>query len=152
MVQGGRVLTIKRSVGTRTYFVLPGGGVEPGESVEAACVREAREETGFGVRIVRELFAISGHDRTEHYFVAEPVEGTLQLGGPEARRNTPENRYELVWMSAPELETVPLVPEPARRACCELLIVVAGSQSPSLNAKRGLRSQGSSLRTKSTDA
>jgi ADP-ribose pyrophosphatase YjhB (NUDIX family) len=36
-------------------WTLPGGGVEYAETVEAAVVREVREETGYGVELVRPL-------------------------------------------------------------------------------------------------
>jgi 8-oxo-dGTP pyrophosphatase MutT (NUDIX family) len=35
--------------------VVPGGGIEPGESVEEAALREVIEETGLEVRVVREI-------------------------------------------------------------------------------------------------
>jgi ADP-ribose pyrophosphatase YjhB (NUDIX family) len=38
-----------------SYWVLPGGGCEAGETYAAAAVREVREETGIDVRVVRRL-------------------------------------------------------------------------------------------------
>lgn len=40
----------------RTYWVIPGGGLEPGEMPEACVRREMREETGLEVRVERFLF------------------------------------------------------------------------------------------------
>jgi 8-oxo-dGTP diphosphatase len=49
--------------------IVPGGGVEPGETPAEAGVREVREETGLDVRVVREL----GVDEGTHFFQAAPV-------------------------------------------------------------------------------
>ena len=45
------ILLTKRTDNGR--WCLPGGGMDPGESVEEACIREAYEETGLHVRIIR---------------------------------------------------------------------------------------------------
>lgn len=45
----GRVLLIHRT--DNDLWALPGGGVDTGESVAEAAVRETREETGFDVQV-----------------------------------------------------------------------------------------------------
>ena len=49
----GRLLLIEQERPSGRQWRLPGGGVEPGESMVEAAVREAREETGLAVRIGR---------------------------------------------------------------------------------------------------
>ncbi|MFN9327177.1 MAG: NUDIX domain-containing protein [Flavobacteriales bacterium] len=49
----GRILVMER--GTKPFkgsWVLPGGLIDPGETVEDACVREVEEEVGLKVRVV----------------------------------------------------------------------------------------------------
>ncbi|MBF0208465.1 MAG: NUDIX hydrolase [Oligoflexia bacterium] len=36
-------------------WVIPGGGIEKGESPETAAVRETKEESGFNVKIIRKV-------------------------------------------------------------------------------------------------
>lgn len=49
--EGGRVLLQRRS--DNGHWNLPGGRLELGESLAAACARELREETGLEVEVLR---------------------------------------------------------------------------------------------------
>lgn len=62
---------------------LPKGKLSPGESEEAAALREVEEETGLRCRIVRFLQTVtyadrSGRPKTVAYWLMEPVEGELR--------------------------------------------------------------------------
>jgi 8-oxo-dGTP pyrophosphatase MutT (NUDIX family) len=58
----GRVLLQQRS--DNGFWNLPGGGLELGESVAEACVREVREETGLEVEVVRLIGVYSAPEIT----------------------------------------------------------------------------------------
>lgn len=56
IVDGGRVLMIRRRVAEgELSWAFPGGGVEDGETVEDAAVRETAEETGLTVAAIKTL-------------------------------------------------------------------------------------------------
>jgi mutator protein MutT len=51
-----RILLIKRAtVPFKGFWALPGGRVDPGETVEQTVVREVKEETGLTVEIVSKV-------------------------------------------------------------------------------------------------
>jgi 8-oxo-dGTP diphosphatase len=51
-----KVLLIKRrTLPFKGYWALPGGRVDPGETVEQTIVREVKEETGLDVAVVRKI-------------------------------------------------------------------------------------------------
>lgn len=84
-----KVLLTRRADNGR--WCLPGGHVEPGETVAEACIRELQEETGLQARIVRLIgvyssphFVLDYGERGRFQVVAlnfevEPVGGALGL-------------------------------------------------------------------------
>ncbi len=86
----GRLLLIKR--GREPFkgrYALPGGFVEIGETVEAAALRELKEETGIDGRILRliGLYSDPGRDPVRHTvaaaYLVEPLT-TDAVGGDDA--------------------------------------------------------------------
>jgi len=64
-------------------WVLPGGGIDPGESPEEAIVREMQEATGYEVAISRKVAHYSPSSRfteTTHFFECAIVGGKASRG------------------------------------------------------------------------
>ncbi len=100
----GEVLMIRR--GTTPFegsWCLPGGLVDPGETVEAAAIREVQEETGLEVSIgtVVGIYSESGRDPRGHYVTiavrAESVKGDPKttLEATEIAWKDPRKKLEM---------------------------------------------------------
>ena len=48
--QENKVLMVKNKGEQSSYYTLPGGAVEPGETLVEGAIREVKEETGFRSR------------------------------------------------------------------------------------------------------
>ncbi len=72
------VLLVKRR--DVPVWVLPGGGIDPGETPEEAAVREVQEESGLEVRIIRKVAVYTPTGKlssTAHLFECQIIQGEL---------------------------------------------------------------------------
>ena len=99
---GGGIVLIKRK-NPPEGWALPGGFVDYGESLEEAAVREAKEETGLDIELVRQFHTYSSPDRDPRFHTITTVyiaraNGTPQAGADakEARVFTRENLPEKI--------------------------------------------------------
>ena len=84
IIDGDYVYLIKRHViGRPTYFSIPGGGIEKGESPEEAAKREIKEELGIDVKLIDKLGIYPGGDGLHHIFIGKAIGGELGTGTGE---------------------------------------------------------------------
>jgi 8-oxo-dGTP diphosphatase len=82
----GRVLIVRRGTPPmQGVYTLPGGGVELGETLEQAVVREIREETGLAIEPIalagyRQVIARDAAGRIERHFVILPFAARYLAG------------------------------------------------------------------------
>jgi 8-oxo-dGTP pyrophosphatase MutT (NUDIX family) len=90
MFKGKQLITTKHFVeGYGEYFLLPGGGLEKGESPIETIKRECKEELGINVKVDRLLFFKSGYDKLkeetylELIFLCVSSEENFQILDPD---------------------------------------------------------------------
>ena len=110
-INEGKILLLYRFKGGEEYYVFPGGGVEDGESITQAAIREAAEETGLVVTLKKKLWEHANGERTEHYFLVDTFNGETKIGGPEETRQSEDNVYRLEWVPLDKVANLKLLPE-----------------------------------------
>lgn len=104
--EGGRVFATQRGYGNyKDWWEFPGGKIEPGETPEAAVVREIQEELGTKVAVDRFLTTVE-YDYPEFHlsmdcFFCHIEEGELTLLEHEAAKWLPlGNLRQVNWLPA----------------------------------------------------
>jgi 8-oxo-dGTP diphosphatase len=105
----GRILVVRRArPPSEGLWSIPGGRVEPGETLAQAARREVREETGLDVDVQE----ILGHVEIPHgdlvYDVADFVATVRGVVPPLAAG---DDASEARWVTAAELSDLPTTPQ-----------------------------------------
>ena len=107
IVESSRLLVIRRAAGISAggKICFPGGGIEAGESEDAAVVRELGEELNLRVRPIRRLWeCVTPWNVHLAWWLTRRLDD-------EAPRPHPEEVAEYFWLSVDELEShVDLLP------------------------------------------
>jgi ADP-ribose pyrophosphatase YjhB (NUDIX family) len=83
---------------------VPSGRIEKGETPEECCIREVKEETGYDVRVIENLFVketvIKGINVKTYYFKVE------KIGESEGINDPDKTIIEAAWKSLSELDNL----------------------------------------------
>ncbi len=117
MERGGTLLLVRHQKPDRDpYWVLPGGRLEPGETIPGCAEREVAEETGLtarfsGVLYVSEFLREGRHtvDVIARMEVSGDEEASLG-SDPEVAPGSDPTLMELRWVGVEELEQIELLP------------------------------------------
>ena len=90
-IDGAGIVLIKRKNPPHGW-AIPGGFVDYGESVEAAAVREAKEETSLDVELTRLLGVYSDPDRDPRFHTVSTVFVARASGNPVGQDDAAEAR------------------------------------------------------------
>ncbi len=106
LIENGNILLVEQNVGAAVQraWSLPGGAVEPGETLETCLIREMQEETGLHIAIERLLYVcdrIAGGRHVVHItFAVKRIGGRLCTGlEPEPGAN-PIHSVRMVPLTA----------------------------------------------------
>ena len=100
-----KILLIKRGTTVfRGYWALPGGKVEPEETVEEAVIREVKEETGLKVSIIKKIGQYQ--EKGENNGIEYDYYPTCFLVKPE-KGKTKRQKQEIIQIKLFKINEIP---------------------------------------------
>lgn len=113
LIKKDEVLLIHRK-NEKEYFVFPGGGVEEGETIEQAVIRELMEEMTLEIKINKLLYRhIYDNDTEQYFYLCDYVSGKPKLGeDSEEKKKMLEGKdfYNPLWVKIEKLKNMLIYP------------------------------------------
>ena len=119
IIQDGRLLAIRKRSGDHSYYVLPGGTQEAGETLVEAVVREVEEEVGARVEAL-ELLHVRDYIADNHEFAGQQPGlhdvdfyfrcRLLEPVGSRAQSHPDKRQIGVDWLELSRLEEADLYP------------------------------------------
>jgi 8-oxo-dGTP diphosphatase len=126
VARGGALLLVRhQKPGRDPYWVLPGGRLEPDETIPECAEREVREETGLsarfsGVLYVGEFLREGRHTVDVVARMETDGDAEVRLGSdPEVAPGSEPTLREVRWVDAGELGEIDLLPTSVKRRLLE---------------------------------
>lgn len=122
MIEKDKILLVRHRKGEKTYWLLPGGGLEYGETISECAKREALEELSLEIALGDLLFANESIPSDKHrhvlnlYYQAKVIGGQIKLGDEEVLA-------EAAWIEIDLIDELTLYPNTK-----EILKKVAGGE------------------------
>ncbi len=106
VVVNNQVLMVQQVYRGQTLWTFPGGAIEPGETPEAAAVREAFEETGLHVELLRPLCQTVRETGTGTYFcfLGRVAGGVVKLGRDPELPMDRQVLHDIRWFPLDEVQ------------------------------------------------
>ena len=105
ILRDDRLLVVNAYPGQQSaLWALPGGGVEPGQSLPENLLREVREETGLAIAVGAVILVNEFHDPASGFHLVELIHRATLLGNADLVLDDPEgvvNRAR--WVTRAEL-------------------------------------------------
>ena len=104
VIRDRKILIEKLCYEGRTFYSIPGGGIEDGETPEQTAIRELKEECGLDGVIVRKLAEVYNRERTEYSFLVSVPEEQDAIKGYDPEEPIDDQAIkEVCWMELKEL-------------------------------------------------
>lgn len=114
IIKDNELLTIFRrkntKEGTKEYYVIPGGGVEDGETLADTVKRELQEELDISIEVGNFLTQVISDTTISNFFECKILSGTPKIGGEELERMNIDNYYEVRFIPFEKLDSLNLMP------------------------------------------
>ena len=112
LIENDRILLIEHLKKNKRYWLVPGGGVDWGESTAEALLREYKEETNLDIDVDKFLFLSEtiAPDKQKHvinlYFQVRVLKNSIE----DMRIGNEKNLMDLRFITKEEIEEIKLYP------------------------------------------